>query len=47
MPNKSIPSMLDRALLSGALVAGLLLAGSAVAADYVQTTGSTLTFSGK
>ncbi len=42
MPNKSIPS-----LLAGALVAGLLLAGPAVATDYVQTKGSSLTFSGK
>lgn len=32
---------------TGALVAGLLLAGPVVAADYVQTTGSTLSFSGK
>ena len=47
MPNKSIPSMLNDALLTGAIVAGLLLAVPAVAADYVQTTGSTLTFSGK
>lgn len=29
------------------LVAGLLIAGSATAADYVQTAGSTLGFSGK
>lgn len=29
------------------LLAGLLIAGSATAADYVQTTGSTLGFSGK
>lgn len=42
MPNKFIPSF-----LAGTLVAGLLLAGPAVAADYVQTAGSTLTFSGK
>jgi len=35
------------ARLTAALVAGLLLAGPAVAADYVQATGSTLTFSGK
>lgn len=47
MPNKSIPSMLNGAFLTGALVTGLLLAGPAVAADYVQATGSTLSFSGK
>ncbi len=47
MPHESTKPFPNRTLLSGALVAGLLLAGPALAADYVQTTGSTLGFSGQ
>ncbi len=47
MPHDFITTRPTGALLAGALIAGLLSAGPTAAADYVQTTGSTLGFSGK
>lgn len=47
MPHEFTRPIASGARLSAALFAGLLLAGHASAADYVQTAGSTLGFSGE
>ncbi len=47
MPHDSIRPIASSARLSAALLVGLMLADHASAADYVQTTGSTLGFSGQ
>lgn len=47
MSHEFTQTHLSGARLAGALFVGLLLAGPAAAAEYVQTTGSTLGFSGK
>ncbi len=47
MPHESTRPLSSGARLTAALFVGLLLAGPASAADYVQTTGSTLGFSGQ
>lgn len=47
MPHESTRPLSSGARLTAALCLGLLLAGPASAADYVQTTGSTLGFSGQ